>query len=115
MENLLKTRARQMRREPTDAERRLWRYLRGGRLGGFKFRRQETLGPHIVDFVCLERRLIVEVDGGQHAENARDATRDAWLQGRGFEVVRFWNSEVLGETEGVVFALACKLGLDWQP
>ena len=70
VENLLKDRARQMRREPTEAERRMWRLLRDRRLGGFKFRRQEQLGRYIVDFVCFERKLIVELDGSQHADSA---------------------------------------------
>jgi very-short-patch-repair endonuclease len=69
-ENLLKDRARQMRREPTEAERRMWRLLRDRRLGGFKFRRQEQLGRYIVDFVCFEQKLIVELDGSQHADSA---------------------------------------------
>ena len=73
VENLLKDRARQMRREPTEAERRMWRLLRDRRLGGFKFRRQEQLGRYIVDFVCFEQKLIVELDGSQHAESAYDA------------------------------------------
>jgi very-short-patch-repair endonuclease len=70
VENLLKDRARQMRREPTEAERRMWRLLRDRRLGGFKFRRQEQLGRYIVDFVCFEQKLIVELDGSQHADSA---------------------------------------------
>jgi very-short-patch-repair endonuclease len=94
-ENLLKTYACAMRREPTDAEAKLWRVLRGGRVGGFKFRRQEQIGPYIVDFVCYERRLVIELDGSQHAENRRDERRDAWLRSRGFEVMRFWNNDVL--------------------
>ena len=94
VENLLKDRARQMRREPTEAERRMWRLLRDRRLGGFKFRRQEQLGRYIVDFVCFEQKLIVELDGSQHAESAYDAERDAWLTSRDFVVLRFWNNEV---------------------
>ena len=94
VENLLKDRARQMRREPTEAERRMWRLLRDRRLGGFKFRRQEQLGRYIVDFVCFEQKLIVELDGSQHAESAYDAERDAWLRSRDFIVLRFWNNEV---------------------
>ena len=80
VENLLKDRARQMRREPTEAERRMWRLLRDRRLGGFKFRRQEQLGRYIVDFVCFERKLVIELDGSQHADSAYDAERDAWLK-----------------------------------
>jgi very-short-patch-repair endonuclease len=112
-ENLLKERARGMRREPTEAEKRLWRLLRDRRLGKFKFRRQETLGRYIVDFVCLERKLIVELDGSQHAESAYDAQRDAWLTAHGFTVLRFWNNEVMTNPPGVQHALATRLGLKW--
>ncbi len=88
--------ARRLRKHPTDAERLLWRHLRLRQLGGYKFRRQQPLGPYIVDFVCLAKRLIVEVDGGQHAEQAEeDAQRTAWLEAQGFRVLRFWNTEVL--------------------
>jgi len=114
-ENLLQERARQMRREPTEAEKRLWRLLRDRQLGAFKFRRQEPLGRYIVEFVCFERKLIVEVDGGQHADSAYDALRDAWLRSKGFEVLRFWNDEVLSNPSGVQFMIAAKLGLPWLP
>ncbi len=90
-----------MRSEPTDAERALWRILRAKRFDGFKFRRQAPLGRYIADFVCLEKRLIVEADGGQHNESAHDAARDAWLRGQGFHVLRFWNQEVLREAQMV--------------
>ncbi len=115
VENLLKDRARAMRREPTVAEKRMWRLLRSHRLGGFKFRRQEQLGPYIVDFVCFERKLIVELDGSQHAKSRYDAQRDAWFASRGFTVVRFWNNEVLTNPAGVEYALATRLGLAWLP
>jgi very-short-patch-repair endonuclease len=90
-----------MRREPTGAEAKLWSMLRGQRLGGLKFKRQEQLGDYIVDFVCFGSRVIVEADGGQHAESARDTVRDAWLTGQGFRVLRFWNNEILGNPDGV--------------
>jgi very-short-patch-repair endonuclease len=112
-ESLLSDRARGMRREPTEAERRLWRLLRDRRLGAFKFRRQEILGRYIVDFVCFDRRLIIELDGSQHAESAYDSERDAWLRSRGFEIMRFWNSEVLTNPSGVQHAIATSLGLPW--
>lgn len=80
---------------------------------GFKFRRQATIGSYIVDFVCLARKLVIELDGSQHAESDRDARRDAWFRARGFEVLRFWNNEVLANRTGVSFAIASKLGLDW--
>jgi len=112
-ENLLKDRARQMRREPTEAERRMWRLLRDRRLGGFKFRRQEQLGRYIVDFVCFERKLVIELDGAQHADSAYDAKRDAWLRSRDFFVLRFWNNEVFENPVGVLHAVAARLGLEW--
>jgi very-short-patch-repair endonuclease len=113
VENLLRDRARDMRREPTEAEKRLWRLLRDRRLGEFKFRRQEMLGRYIVDFVCLDQKLIVKVDGSQHADSNYDAQRDAWLSSHGFTVVRFWNNEVLTNPTGVQYALAARLGLKW--
>src|SRR4051812_28572576 len=94
-ENLLLDHARHMRREPTEAEKRMWRILRDRRFGRFKFRRQQPLGRYILDFVCLEQKLIVEVDGSQHADSAYDETRDTWLHARGFTVLRFWNNDVL--------------------
>jgi very-short-patch-repair endonuclease len=90
-----------MRREPTDAEARLWAMLRGQRLGGLKFKRQEQLGDYIVDFVCFGSRMIVEADGSQHAHSAGDAVRDEWLTGQGFRVLRFWNNDILENPEGV--------------
>tara|TARA_R110000868_G_scaffold5084_2_gene31429 strand:+ start:2624 stop:2959 length:336 start_codon:yes stop_codon:yes gene_type:complete len=93
-----------MRRNMTEAELRLWLHLRNGALG-FHFRRQHPLGSYIVDFACLERRLIVEVDGGQHnlpAGLAHDAKRTQWLNETGFRVIRFWNDDVLKNTHGVV-------------
>ena len=102
MGGTLQSAARGLRKNPTEAERLLWRHLRVRQLGGHKFRRQQPLGPYIVDFVCLEKRLIVEVDGGQHAARAeKDAQRVAWLKAEGFRVLRFWNTEVLQETEAV--------------
>ena len=95
-------RARELRNNPTEAERTLWKHLRLRQLGGYKFRRQQPLGPYIVDLICLEKRLIIEVDGGQHSEQkAYDAERNAWLEEQGFRVLRFWNHEVLQEIEAV--------------
>ncbi|SER14301.1 Very-short-patch-repair endonuclease [Solimonas aquatica] len=95
--------ARELRRTQTDAERVLWQRLRNRQLLGHKFRRQLPIGPYIVDFVCVERQLIIELDGGQHAEQrARDAQRSAWLQARGFRVLRFWNDQALKETNAVL-------------
>ena len=115
VEHLLTDRARQMRRDPMDAEKRMWRLLRDRRLGRFKFRRQEALGSYIVDFVCFDQKLIVELDGSQHADSGYDARRDAWLASRGFTVMRFWNSEVLTNSAGVQHAIATRLGLKWLP
>ena len=97
---------RQLRQNATDAERALWYQLRAARLDGHKFRRQASIGRYIVDFVCFEARLIVEVDGGQHAERQRqDAQRTAWLASQGFRVLRFWNPEVLGDMAAVKEAI----------
>ena len=98
--NRLRARARELRNNPTDAERLLWSHLRFWQLDGYKFRRQQPLGSYIVDFVCLEKRLAVEVDGGQHSQ-AVDAERDNWLRDQGFVLLRFWNNEVLKNIDGV--------------
>ncbi|MGE0737231.1 MAG: endonuclease domain-containing protein [Alphaproteobacteria bacterium] len=96
-------RARKLRSNLTDAEKRLWNRLRRKQVDGYRFRRQVPLGFYIVDFACLEARLVVEVDGGQHAvDAARDGVRDAWLVANGFRVLRFWNNDVLGNTDGVL-------------
>jgi very-short-patch-repair endonuclease len=86
----------------TDAERKLWLALRDRRFAKFKFRRQVPLGPYVADFVCFEARLVVEVDGGQHAESAADVDRDQWLTQNEFRVLRFWNNDVLQNLEGVL-------------
>jgi very-short-patch-repair endonuclease len=93
--------ARQLRKNSTAAERKLWRYLRSRSLAGFKFVRQEPIGPYVVDFVCREQRLVIEIDGGQHADNSRGAVREQWLVAHRYRVLRFWNNEVLGNIEGV--------------
>ena len=92
-----------LRNALTPAERKLWTVLRMRQIHGLKFRRQEPTGPYIVDYVCYEARLIVEVDGGQHAGQTadQDQRRDAWLAGQGFRVLRFWNVEVFESLEGV--------------
>ena len=109
-------RAKRLRSTPTEAEARLWYYLRAHRLGGLKFKRQKPLGPYIIDFVCMEHQLIVEVDGGQHADTlGYDAKREAWLAARGFRVLRFWNNEVLGETEAVLDRILQTLALSPSP
>ncbi len=94
--------ARALRRAETRAERRLWSRLRDRRLGGHKFRRQHPIGPYVVDFLCTEKWLAVEVDGGQHAaRGTSDQARTCWLEARGIRVVRFWNNEVLENPGGV--------------
>ncbi len=94
--------AKRLRREMTDAERLLWHYLRNRSTDGRKFRRQCPLGAYIVDFVCTEARLVVEVDGGQHVGSQYDAIRTAYFESVGFRVVRFWNTDVLIDTEAVL-------------
>ncbi len=94
--------ARDLRRNMTDAERRLWGALRAQRFAGWKFRRQEPLGDYIADFICHDARLVIEIDGGQHAESQRDVRRDAWFAEQGYRVLRFWNNEVLGQQEAVL-------------
>jgi very-short-patch-repair endonuclease len=86
----------------TDAEAHLWSWLRAHRLNGLSFRRQVPFGSFILDFVCHERMLVIEVDGSQHAESKRDITRDRWLASKGYRVLRFWNSDVLQNREGVL-------------
>ena len=95
--------ARALRANQTEAESRLWQRLRVRQLAGAKFRRQAPVGPYIADFICLAAKLIVEIDGGQHADNAEaDAARTAWLEDQGFRVLRFWNNDVLDNTDGVL-------------
>ena len=107
--------ARALRKRMTDAERKLWRHLRNRELGGWKFRRQYPVGPFIVDFICVEKNVVIEVDGGQHAENeALDLQRSAYLNKMGYRVVRFWNNEVLQETEAVLEAIFAILANDKQ-
>jgi very-short-patch-repair endonuclease len=104
--------ARRLRRNSTIAEQRLWYRLRSRSLYGMKFVRQEPVGPYIVDFVCREYRLVVEVDGGQHCENACDEVRDRWLNDHGYRVLRFWNNDVLENTEGALESIASALPHD---
>jgi len=100
--NLTRT-ARDLRKNSTDAERLLWKHLKTKQLDGLKFRRQEQIGRFIADFVCFEKRLIVEADGGQHAQEVeKDEERTTWLNAQGFTVLRFWNNEILSNIEGVI-------------
>ena len=94
--------AKKLRSDMTDAERRLWYRLRAHRFAGHKFKRQVPIGPYVADFACLGRKVIVEVDGGQHADSQKDAERDHYLRSEGFHVLRFWNNDVLRNTDGVL-------------
>ena len=102
--------AKAMRHQPTDAEAAIWRRLRAGRLLGYKFKRQQPIGPYIVDFVCFEQRLVIEIDGGQHATRVDgDAQRSRWLEERGYRVLRFWNDETLLKLDDVLEAIIAAL------
>jgi len=95
--------ARTLRTNQTDVERLLWQHLRSKQLAGAKFRRQQPIGNYIVDFVSFDKKLIIELDGGQHAENEnRDRQRDEWLTSQGFKILRFWNNDVLENSEGIL-------------
>jgi very-short-patch-repair endonuclease len=94
--------ARALRRSATDVERIMWRLLRDRRLNGIKFRRQVPIGPFVADFASIEHRLVVELDGGQHAESVGDIRRDAYLAAEGWRVLRFWNNEAMSNREGVL-------------
>jgi very-short-patch-repair endonuclease len=108
-------RAKTLRKNATDAERQLWRYLRKRQLG-VKFRQQQPLGHYIVDFVCFEKRLIIEIDGGQHQEQiVYDEIRTDWLKQQGYKVLRFWNNQVLYEIEAVLEAINAALTIPPPP
>lgn len=102
-------RARQLRTNNTDVEKKLWYWLRKKNLGA-RFRRQAPIGKYIVDFACYDPKLIIELDGGQHAiQQMQDAKRDAWLKNEGFYVLRFWNNEVIENMEGILQVIATTL------
>lgn len=101
--------ARTLRASQTNAEKEMWHQLKAKRFHGYKFKRQYPIGPYIADFVCLEAKLVIEVDGGQHCESKKDNMRTGYLKKEGFEVVRFWNKEVLGNMEGVLSSLSLTL------
>ncbi|MGE0259546.1 MAG: endonuclease domain-containing protein [Alphaproteobacteria bacterium] len=102
-------RARALRRRSTRAELLLWRHLRDRQLAGFKFVRQEPIGPYFADFVCRDLRLVIEVDGGQHADSATDGERDAMMRNLGYRTIRVWNNDVLNNIEGVLEMLKSEL------
>lgn len=96
-------RTKHLRAHHTEAERKLWYYLRAKRFLGFKFKRQKPTGPYIADFVCLERRLVIEADGSQHDDaNAYGRRRNDWFQAQGITVLRFWDHDILARTESVL-------------
>ena len=101
--------AKTMRADATLAENLLWQAVRNRQLEGFKFKRQVPLDGYILDFVCFEARLIVEVDGSQHADNTRDLVRDAFFRGQGFRILRFWNDEVVQNLDAVCLAILAEL------
>ena len=105
----LTCRARALRRNSTIAERTLWRLLRSRQLAAAKFRRQVPAGPYVADFVSFGHRLVIECDGGQHADDPSDETRDVWFAGQGFRVLRFWNNDVLNNPEGVLTTILAAL------
>ena len=94
--------SRTLRKHATETERHLWRYLRDRQIEGFKFRRQQPLGSYIVDFVNLEKKVVIELDGGQHALHPGDKIRDEWLRAEGYKVLRFWDNQVFSNLEGVL-------------
>jgi very-short-patch-repair endonuclease len=101
--------AKQLRRRMTDAEQRIWYHLRARRLAQFKIKRQVPIGPYVVDFVCFECKLVIEVDGGQHATSETDVVRDEWLRSQGFRILRFWNDDVLKHTDVVLSEIMASL------
>jgi len=102
--------ARMLRKRSTNAEKILWQHLRGRQLERYKFRRQQPLGPYIVDFVNFEKRIVIELDGGQHAiKKDSDKNRDAWLKAEGFKVLRFWNNDIFENLEGILEVIRKRL------
>ena len=102
---MTRTHAKALRANMTDAERRLWYFLRAHRFAGMKFKRQALIGRYIVDVASFQMRLVVEVDGGQHAQSEDDFRRTRWLEHEGFRILRFWNNDVLSNTECVLDAI----------
>jgi very-short-patch-repair endonuclease len=108
----IQQRAKELRREPTPAERKLWAYLRYDRLGGLRFRRQQPVGPFIVDFCCATRQLVIEIDGDSHAEQVEyDESRTAYLEEHGYTVIRFTNEDVQRRLDDVVAEIARCCGI----
>ncbi len=107
--------ARRLRRDMTDAEHVLWHHLRNRMLMGCKFRRQCPIGHYIADFVCIEARLVVEVDGGQHVGSQHDVSRTHCIESMGFQIVRFWNTDVLTDVEAVLSVIYAMLDTQKDP
>jgi len=106
MKQLTRNYVDELRQNTTDAEKHLWYFLRAKRLSGYKFRRQHLIYPFIVDFICVKKKLIIELDGGQHAEQEQcDAKRSEFLKLKGYRVLRFWNEEVFKQTEAILNAI----------
>ena len=104
-------RAGELRKEPTPAERKLWSYLRGNKLNGVSFRRQHAIGNYVPDFVSIKRKIIIELDGSQHLEQAEhDIERSQYFESLGYKVIRFWNNWVMNDIEGVIRAIQNALG-----
>jgi very-short-patch-repair endonuclease len=104
--------AKALRTSQTDAEMRIWQALRASRLLSYKFRRQVPIGNFIVDFVCFEKKLIVEIDGGQHLDSKTDLTRDVKLKAQDYRVLRFWNNEITENLDGVLVVILQYLQMD---
>jgi very-short-patch-repair endonuclease len=107
--------ARALRHNESDAERNLWSRIRNSRLEGVKFRRQQPIGNYIVDFVSFEKKIIVEVDGGQHNDSIKiisDKQRTAYLEGKGYRIIRFWNNDVLENIDGVLMKIQETLNVE---
>lgn len=106
-------RAGELRKGPTPAEGKLWSYLRGNKLNGVNFRRQHAIGNYIPDFVSIKRKIIIELDGSQHLQQEDyDSERSLYFESRGYEVIRFWNNQVINDIEGVIRAIQYALNKD---
>ncbi len=107
--------AKQLRRDMTPQERLLWNRLRDRQVGGYKFRKQQPIGPYIVDFICHEKKLIVEADGSQHYDSDHDLARDQWLKKQDYSVLRYRNNEINENLEGVLEAILIALSQNPSP
>jgi very-short-patch-repair endonuclease len=109
-EDIIAKSAKTLRKNLTEAEKLLWLNLRAKQFEGLKFRKQAPMGRYVVDFVCHTKKLVIEVDGGQHAvDKARDQQREMWLRAQGYNVLRFWNNEVIDNIEGVLECIRAKV------